>query len=172
MRRLTFALAVLLLALAMAAGEALVATPAGPRDPSWDRLQSLVGEWDGHYGDGTSAHVSYRLVSSGTAVMETLTTSDSDQMVTIYHRDGASLLLTHYCSLGNQTRMRERVAPGTSAGRLEFAYVDATNLKSPNEHHMSGLVMRFPAPDRLVHEWTSRAGASEQTGRFEFERQK
>jgi hypothetical protein len=32
--------------------------------------------------------------------------------------------------------------------------------------------MSFPAPDRLVHEWTSKVGAKEETGRFEFVRQK
>jgi hypothetical protein len=162
MQRLGLALTVLL---ALGAG----APAADTRDASWERLKSLVGEWEGTYSDGSKAHASYRLVSNGTAVMETLTTSDSDQMVTVYHPDGGSLFMTHYCSMGNQSRMREKAADGT---RLEFAYLDATNLKGPDDHHMSRLVMTFPAADRLLHEWTSKAGAKEQTGRFEFARQK
>jgi len=151
--------------LALGAG----APAADSRDASWEKVKTLVGEWEGKYGDGTKAHVSYRLVSNGSAVMETLTTSDSDQMVTVYHPDGASLLMTHYCSLGNQSRMREKGAGGPS---LEFAFIDATNLKAPDDHHMSQLVMSFPASGRLVHEWTSKAGTKQETGRFEFVRQK
>jgi hypothetical protein len=90
-------------------------------------------------------------------------------MVSVYHRDGSSVLMTHYCSLGNQTRMRARALEG---GRLRFAYVDATNVKAPDEHVMTGLVMAFPASDRLVHEWTSKTGTMQQTGRFEFERKR
>jgi hypothetical protein len=86
-------------------------------------------------------------------------------MITVYHRDGSSLLMTHYCSLGNQTRMRSR---GLADGRLVFAYVDASNVKDSADHVMSGLVLSFPGPGRLVHEWTSRQAGKEQTGRFEF----
>ena len=32
--------------------------------------------------------------------------------------------------------------------------------------------MSFPDPDHLVHEWTSKEGAKEQVGRFEFTRKK
>jgi hypothetical protein len=90
-------------------------------------------------------------------------------MTTIYHPDGASVLMTHYCDMGNQPRMRAAALQGD---RLEFAYVDASNLKSPDDLVMSRLVMTFPAADRLVQEWTSRKGGREQTGRFEFRRKR
>jgi hypothetical protein len=140
---------------------------ADPVDVSWDRLRSLVGEWQGRYGDGSPATVSYRLVSSGTAVMETLEASDSSQMITVYHRDGTSILMTHYCSMGNQSRMR---AKGIDGERLGFALVDSTNVKAPEDHRMTALVLSFSGPDRLTHEWTSKAGTTEQTGRLEFVR--
>jgi hypothetical protein len=152
-------------ALAMAAST----SAADPGQASWDKLKSLVGDWQGSYSDGTSATVSYRLVSSGTAVMETLESSDSSQMVSVYHRDGMSVLMTHYCSLGNQSRMRNN---GLEGGKVAFAFVDATNVKAPDDHVMTGLVLSFPASDRLVHEWSSKTGAHQQTGRFEFVRRK
>ena len=128
-----------------------------------------MGSGRGGISEGFAARVSYRLVSNGTALMETLESAHDDQMVTLYHRDGSSLLLTHYCSQGNQTRMRSR---GLEGGRLVFAYVDASNVTDKDELVMSGLAMSFPGPDRLVHEWTSREGSREQTGRFEFLRKK
>ena len=42
------------------------------------------------------------------AVMETLDGPDAIQMITVYHPDGASLLMTHYCSMGNEPRMRSK----------------------------------------------------------------
>ena len=150
--------------MAMLAG-GVTARAADAVDVSWEKLKSLVGEWQEQPGDGMRATLSYRIVSSGTAITETLESDHDDQMITIYHLDGMALLMTHYCSLGNQTRMRSR---GLEGGRLAFAYVDASNVKSAGEHVMSGLVMSFPAPGRLVHEWTSKAGSEERTKRFEF----
>ena len=134
-------------------------------DASWEKLRSLVGEWQEQSVGDKRRTVSYRLVSGGTAILETLESDHDDQMITIYHRDGGSLLMTHYCSLGNQARMR---SPGLEGGRLAFSFVDASNVKSEGEHVMSGLVLSFPAPGRLVHEWTSKMGGQEKTGRFEF----
>lgn len=152
----------------LAAGLVLPLAAAEKAKVSWEKLKSLVGDWQGTY-EGKPARVSYRLVSNGTALMETMEGEDASQMVTLYHPDGASLLMTHYCSMGNQPRMRSK---GLESGRLDFSYVDATNLKSAGEHRMSRLVLSFPGPDQLVHEWTSKEGAKEHVGRFEFARKK
>ena len=134
--------------------------------PAWERLKALAGDWEGRSRDGAAIRVCYRLVSDGTALLETADAPDSSQMVTLYHPDGDSVLLTHYCSLGNQSRMRAR---GLVDGRLDFAFVDASNLKSPDDHLMSRLVLGFPAGDRLVQEWTSRAAGSRRRGTIRAE---
>ncbi len=158
-----------ILMLAVLGGVALSAraTTQTP-DPGWKKLTSLVGDWQGTY-SGKPASVSYKLVSNGTALMETLEDDHSSQMVTVYHLDGASLLMTHYCSIGNQSRMRAQRLEG---GRLDFAYVDSSNVRSPEEHRMTHLALSFPDADHLVHEWTAKAGAQEHVGRFEFTRKK
>jgi hypothetical protein len=144
------------------------AVRAADVDPAWGRLTSLVGEWEGRMGDGT-VRLNYRMVSSGTALLETMNAPDSSEMVTVYHPDGDTLLMTHYCSLGNQSRMR---ATGLQEGKLDFAYLDGTNQKSPAQHRMSRLVLTFAAPDRIVQEWTSVEGGQSQTGRYEFTRKR
>jgi len=141
---------------------------AEPPDPAWEKLASLVGDWQGTY-SGQPASVSYRLVSNGTALMETLEDDHSSQMVTVYHPDGTSLLMTHYCSIGNQSRMRAR---RLESGRLDFAYVDSSNVRSPDEHRMTHLALSFPDADHLVQEWTAKTGSQEHVGRFEFARKK
>ena len=145
---------------------ALAASPAG--NPAWERLKSLVGEWDGNEG-GKPFHVSYKLVSNGTALIETLNGPDAIEMVTVYHPDGYNILMTHYCSMGNQPRMR---AKGLTDGKLAFAYVDAANVKSPEDPRMSGLVLTFTDADHLGADWEHNAGGKKDTGHFAYTRKK
>jgi len=155
------------LLLLLATGLALSPLTATEKsDPSWEKLKSLVGAWEGTM-EGQPSHVTYALVSSGTALMETIESSDATQMVTLYHPDGTSLLMTHYCSMGNQPRMRSK---GLKDGRLEFNFVDVSNLKSPDAPRMTHLVLTFTDASHLVHEWTDKAGAKEVISRFEFTR--
>ena len=139
-----------------------------PSQAAWEQLKSLAGDWEG-VADGKPASVSYKVVSSGTAVMETVDGHDSMQMITLYHPDGKNVVMTHYCSTGNQPRMRSK---GLVNGKMAFSYVDATNLKSPGELRMTRLVLTFPDSDHLVEEWTSKAGSKEDVGRFTFTRRK
>ena len=134
----------------------------------WEKLKSLAGDWEGTE-DGKPFRVSYKVVSSGTAVMETLDGPDAMQMITIYHPDGGSLLMTHYCSMGNEPRMRSK---GLENGKLAFTYVDAANLKSKDEMRMTGLVLTFKDADHLQAEWAHSAAGKEGLGRFEFARVK
>jgi len=152
----------------LAAGLGRPVLAAEPVAPSWEKLKTLVGDWSGTF-EGKPARVSYRLVSSGTALMETLDNHDSSQMVTVYHPDGAGLLATHYCSAGNQPRMR---AQELRSGGLDFRFLDVTNVKSADEPQMTRLVLSFADSDHLIQEWTAKAGTSEHVSRFEFARKK
>lgn len=149
----------------LAAALALAAAPAGAETASQaglEKLKSLSGEWTGT-AEGKPVRVSYKVVSNGTAVMETIDDPQAVEMVTVYHLDGSSLLMTHYCAMGNQPRMRSK---GLEQGKLAFVFVDASNLKSSADHVMSGLVMTFPDADHLVADWTSRGDGKEATTRF------
>lgn len=140
------------------------AAPAG-----FDQLQSLVGEWQGTSADGKPASVSYRLASGGSALVETFKTGDEPEMVTVYHFDGEAVMLTHYCSLKNQPRMK---AASTSGRQIQFNFVDATNLPSPDAPHMHRLALVFEDADHLTHTWTLRQGENEQDFVFHFTRKR
>lgn len=148
--------------------EKKAAATSAAADAGFQRLTALAGDWVGSV-DGKPSAVSYKVVSNGTAVMETMNGGEHSEMVTMYHPDGASLLMTHYCAIGNQPRMR---AKGLVDGALEFRYVDASNLSAPDAPRMSRLVMSFPDADHLVHVWTYKEGDKEQSSRFEFARKK
>lgn len=113
----------------------------------FDRLKALAGDWEATTPE-VKTRVTYRLISNDTALMETIV---SENMVTVYHPDGDAVLMTHYCAVGNQPRMR---AQGSGNGAIAFQYVDAANLKSPNEGHMQRLVIKFQDADHVTEEWT------------------
>ena len=163
-------------ALGILASTALL--PASPQpNAAWDKLKTLVGDWKGAYagadqgaGDMDEVRISYRLVSNGTTLMETMDSGHDTSMVTMYHVDGSRLLATHYCAAGNQSRM---AAAGLSPDgkTLSFRFVDATNV-TPDSEVMQGVVVTFDGSDRFEQAWTSRTGAKgkDQVGTFTYSR--
>src|SRR6202167_2016632 len=77
------------------------ANPAG----GFDRLTTLVGEWNVTPEGGKTFTSTIRYVSNSTALEETFDGEKHIQMVTLYTADGDRVALTHFCSMGNQPRM-------------------------------------------------------------------
>ncbi len=136
-----------------------------------DKLRTLVGEWQGKKPGGGSFRVSYQLIANGSALMETLMPANEPSMVTVYHADGDNLMMTHYCSIANQPRMRAKV-PAGDVKKLEFSFVDATNLANANDAHMSSLVYTFQDQDHVMAEWTLSKDGQKMPMMFHLERKK
>ena len=151
------------------------AAPAAPgTNPAWEKMKSLVGEWEGTMAHGDMnmpVKVSYSLVSDGTSLMERMNADEHHEMVTMYYPDGSRIMMTHYCSEGNQPRMRAQAAAGEPKS-LAFDFVDATGLVSPQAEHMRKLVVRFDDGDHFTQEWTHRRAGKEETGVFKYTRKK
>jgi hypothetical protein len=162
--------AALVLALIPAAG-AGEARPAKKEPAGFDRLKALAGEWEGKTTDGKPVKVTYKVASSGSAVVETLDAPGDMNMVTVYHADGESILMTHYCAANNQPRMRAKAA-AASPKELAFAYVDAANLSGPDEGHMSALTLTFEDADHLAEAWTWTGPGGGKPEVFKFQRRK
>jgi len=160
-----------LVALAAIAFCALPTLAGSAAHPGWEKMKLLVGEWEGKYNDASPVRVSYKLVSNGTSLMESLQAPGETDMVTVYHLDGERLMMTHYCAANNQPRMRADSAQG-EARQLTFSFLDATNLASPDAEHMRKLVVTFQDPDHFKQEWTSRSKGKEDTGVFQYTRKK
>jgi len=152
MKRVLFAAAVLGVAVCGLAG-----TPPAENKTSsgFDKMKSLVGVWKGKDAKGGPVEVSYRLVSAGNSVMETLNMpGHKEDMITMYHQDGDNLMMTHYCSMGNQPRMR--AAGGDHPDAIDFKFVDGTNM-SPEDPHMHELLITFKDKNHITESWTMRA---------------
>jgi hypothetical protein len=92
----------------------------------------------------------FRPTAGGSAVMETMNPGSDHEMLNVYTEDDKGVLLTHYCLMGNQPRMR---LTSIKDGVLTFEYVDAGNLKSRDEAHMDGLVITVKG-DQMTQDWT------------------
>jgi hypothetical protein len=93
------------------------------------------------------------------------------EMVTVIHPDGDSVLLTHYCMLGNQPSMK---APAKADGnKIAFTFVKATNLKSDKDLYMHDVTFTFVDKDTLKSEWTHFSdGKASGNAVFELKRKK
>lgn len=121
---------------------------------AFERMKALAGDWKGDFAMGESkgtAEVSYRVTGAGSVVEETLFRGTKHEMVTMYHRDGSNLLLTHYCAAGNQPTMV--LVPGDDPAHLRFEFLRGTNMAA-GDGHMHEAEFDFSNPDAIRTAWT------------------
>lgn len=131
-----------------------VGTPPARQVAMFEHLKSLAGEWTmpDETGKVVTASV-YSVTSSGSAVREVMFPGQPHEMTNIYHLDGPSLVVTHYCSVGNQPRMR--CAEANADGSMTFSFDSVTNLKAEDSHYMGSLTLRTPDANHLEQDWIS-----------------
>ncbi|HEY7327076.1 MAG TPA: hypothetical protein VH592_05540 [Gemmataceae bacterium] len=124
----------------------------------FERFKRLAGEWVGNEQgkEGHEVRVQYKVTSGGSAVVETIAPGTEHEMVSVIHPDGADLILTHYCMLGNQPQMK--ASGGGHGNKIEFKFVRATNMKSDKDMHMHDATFTFVDQDTLTSEWTAYTG--------------
>jgi hypothetical protein len=115
--------------------------------------------------------VKYKVTSGGNTVVETIAPDSDHEMYSMIHADGDALVLTHYCHLGNQPRMK---ATGKLDGdKIEFKFTDGTNMKSEKDMHMHEATFTFVDKDTLKTEWTLyKDGKAGHKAVFELKRKK
>ena len=136
---------------------------------TFHRLQALAGDWEGKDDAGNTVRTKFQVVAGNTAVMETLTMSGMEQMLTLYAVDRDGIALVHYCPTNNQPRMR--AIPSSAAIReLVFSFQGATNLPDPSIGHEQKLVLQFTGPDQIVEHWTWRKNGKDAEMIYNFTR--
>lgn len=133
------------------------------------KFRALAGSWVDT--SGTSAGkgqvaVTYRITGGGSAVVETLFPGSEHEMLSVYTREGDDIVMTHYCAMGNQPRMRARV---TGDGPLVFAFDGGGNLDPKRDLHMHEGTFTFVDADHVRAEWQTFQGESPAQHRAVFE---
>src|SRR5262245_61353921 len=83
--------------------------PSPPTNSALEKMKKLAGTWviadkDGKPTDQVASII--KVTAGGSAVHETLFPGQPHEMVSVYTVDGSDLIMTHYCVLGNQPRMK------------------------------------------------------------------
>jgi hypothetical protein len=141
-----------------------------PQTPEWQKLKSLVGQWEGFMEEGGKqmpAEVDVRMTGDGSAIMHVMDKDGPHEMVTMIHPDGKRLLATHYCAAHNQPRMA--MVPSKAPNQIAFRFVDGTNIGA-GDSHMTSVVFTFTDADHHEEAWTSSAGPGASV--FKFTRKK
>jgi hypothetical protein len=148
----------LVLLTATAASATALAGPheCAPEDdaphPVFERIESLAGDWYVVDAEGrrTEKLVSrYRLTAGGSAVLETLFPGTENEMITLYHRDGEEVVLTHYCVVGNAITYRATLEDGD----LSYRCTGGRNMESEDDRHMHEGRVAFEGEDRYRSTW-------------------
>jgi len=151
------------------AAAALTAHAQTDAQKAFATIKSLPGTWEGKTPDGHALQVNFKEVSGGSAVMSEIMGHGPESMVSMFNLDGANkLLLTHYCSAGNQPRMQASVTPDGKT--FTFNYVDATNLATPDAGHMQKMVLTLIDENHHTEDWTFIAQGKEMNKFFDLHR--
>lgn len=139
-----------------ASAQALAAAAeSGPAAAAFERLKALEGEWQLADDPGSALRIRFHPTAGGTVLVEEWRRDGRPHSLTLYHRDGETLLATHYCPQGNQPRMA--LAPADD-GAIRFAFRDATDLDPATEAYQHDLLFDLGAAGRVTRSEIYRDG--------------
>lgn len=137
---------------------------------AFEKLKTLEGNWNATLEDGSIVKVSYEIVSNKSVVMETIEEQGTAGMITMYHLNGDKLMVTHYCSAGNQPRMvADLIDPEVK--RLKFNFLDVTDVDE-DEGYMTNIDFSFEDIDHFTQTWTFKKDENSLNSIFVYERVK
>lgn len=120
---------------------------------TFERLCALAGTWQSTDPEGKVFEAAvFKVSSNGSSVVETMFPGSPFEMTNVYHLDGPSVVLTHYCAAGNQPRMR---ATNTGGERVAFEFDSVSNVTDASAEVMSSLDVHFVDADHIVQTWGS-----------------
>jgi len=165
MRRPVWAAAVVIALTAGARADDHKHVAKGDANPALERLKKLAGEWVAldDKGKPTDQVVSvFKVTAAGSAVHETIFPGAAHEMMSVYHLDGKDLLMTHYCALGNQPRMK--LDPKGKPNELRFVFAGGTNLDPARDMHMHEGSITLVDDDHMEWSWCGYAGGKPADG--------
>jgi hypothetical protein len=111
--------------------------PPAPTNANLEKLKKLAGTWVATDKDGkaTDQVVSIiKVTAGGSAVHETHFPGQPMEMVSVYTVEGQDLIMTHYCVLGNQPRLK--ADPKAPSNQIAFKFAGGANLDPKKDKHM------------------------------------
>jgi hypothetical protein len=124
--------------------------PAPATNVNLEKMKKLAGTWlladkDGKATDQVASII--KITAGGSVVHETLFPGQPHEMVSVYALDGGDLIMTHYCVLGNQPRMK--ADPKSPARQIVFRFAGGANLDAQKDKHMHEAVLTIVDEDHV-----------------------
>jgi hypothetical protein len=125
-----------------------------------DKIKGLAGEWEHEDaekpGEWKVSNV-FTVSSGGSVVREIMMPGSPYEMTNTYHLDGDSVVVTHYCAIGNQPRMRAVANDGHNhpANQIHFQFDSVTNFAGGDQSYMGDLTLTMDGPDKMTAAWRS-----------------
>lgn len=107
---------------------------------AFERLKSLVGEWSADSPVMGRMHTEFRLIAGGSVIEERFGAGTPMEMLSTYHDVNGKLVMTHYCMLRNQPRMK---LTKSTADSLTFELAPTPGLNAAKDKHMHGATYTF-----------------------------
>jgi len=113
-------------------------------------IKTLAGNWDreggrGHEHGSSSSMVSFKISAAGSIVTETYNAGKPNEMISVYHMDGNTLLMTHYCALQNAPVMKfEKTGV---PGEIKLGFLGGTNFDPKVDAHAHEGVIEVKGAD-------------------------
>lgn len=150
--------------------------PPPPNNANLEKLKKLAGTWlmadaDGKPTDQVASII--KVTAGGSVVHETLFPGQPMEMVSVYAVDGKDLVMTHYCVLGNQPRMK--ADPQSKPNQIVFQFTGGGNLDPAKDKHMHESTLTIVDADHIEVNgcgWENGAPAKEMCCGFKLIRKK
>lgn len=144
--------------------------------PTFEKLKKLAGTWveADENGKPTDKVVSIiKVTAGGSAVQETQFPGQEMEMVSVYHLDKGDVLMTHYCVIGNQPRMK--ADPNSPPNQIRWKFAGGTNLDPAKDTHMHSATVTFVDDDHIEIEgeaWEGGKPSADHCGMMKLVRKK
>lgn len=131
-------------------------------------MQQLVGSWRVVGKASSPFRIRFSLTAGGTVLVESWSQNDQAHSLTLYHRDAAAIVATHYCPQGNQPRLTS--LPKAADGVVRFAFRDATDLDATREAYLVALAFDLSKEGVLVRREIYRERGVDEASELRLER--
>jgi hypothetical protein len=122
---------------------------------AFERLTALQGTWETRTAKGQIATTTFELTANGTVLLERYSNPalpGGGTMVTAYHLDGTTLILTHYCIAKNQPTLKADRFDALT-GEIQFEFLRASNLAKETSGHMRRALYRLEDTRHFTTSW-------------------
>ncbi|MEO9461279.1 MAG: hypothetical protein ABJ242_00960 [Marinomonas sp.] len=116
-------------------------------EAAFAKLLGLEGSWQIAGRAEHRLRIRFYPTAGGSVLVEEWTNKGRPHSLTLYHRDGDTLLATHYCPQGNQPRM---ALFGDPSGAVRFTFRDITGYDPSSQQFQHDLWFAFDDPDHIT----------------------